>query len=140
MTEYLQEIKDRLADILRAKRKSTQVVGWYAHSTEVRGPFCRWITPSKVLPEYEKHVADIADECEYIALAMNEIPNLAKTTANLIKVIELQDRALALEPKESPDEVVGLNELKCWYFQEWERIFKLKKQARLNAAKLLEEK
>lgn len=71
----LKQIAEKLLEL---KKNSTQVQGWYAHSQEVRGPFCRWFTCSKVQPQYEKHVADVSDECAYAAAAMNDAPILAK--------------------------------------------------------------
>ena len=69
--EYLTKLKELC-------KKSTQVVGWYAHGYDrtVRGPFCRWFTCSEVSPEYQKHVASVYDEVEYCAAAMNSMPAL----------------------------------------------------------------
>lgn len=62
--------------------KSTPVVGWYGHPSEVRGPFCRWFTCSNVNPEYQKHVGDKDDDCAFSAAAMN----------NLIPLLDLADK------------------------------------------------
>lgn len=70
---------DYIIDLIRKTYvKSTSVVGWYSHRIEgeVRGPFNRWIVPRKVHKDYEHNVADVADEVEYIAAAMNYAPNL----------------------------------------------------------------
>lgn len=55
---------------------ATKVVAWYAHPTEVRGPFNRWLTVSDVAPKYRKHVASQADDAAYAAAAMNMVPKL----------------------------------------------------------------
>jgi hypothetical protein len=62
--------------------KSTPVVAWYAHPSEVRGPFCRWFTCSDVNPEYQKHVAYKDEDCAFAAAAMN----------NLIPLLDELDR------------------------------------------------
>lgn len=70
---------DYIIDLIRKTYvKSTSVVGWYSHrfEGEVRGPFHRWIVPRKVHKDHEHNVADVADEVEYIAAAMNYAPNL----------------------------------------------------------------
>lgn len=67
--------------------KSTQVVGWYAHSqhdgyhpgkASVRGPFGRWFMvdgATKGQQGYE-YVADLYDDAKFAAVAMNYLPAL----------------------------------------------------------------
>ena len=65
--------KERLVELREIANNSTWVVGWYAHRTEVRGPFCRWLTVSEVLPKYEKHVAERSADALFAAAAMNSL-------------------------------------------------------------------
>ena len=51
--------------------RSTRVVGWYAHMTTVRGPYCRWFKCSEVDDQDKHRVASTTDECEFAAAAMN---------------------------------------------------------------------
>jgi hypothetical protein len=76
--------------------KSTPVVAWYAHSSEVRGPFCRWFTCSDVSPEYQKHVGYKDEDCAFAAGAMNNLlllldgmDRLEAENAKLIREIEV---------------------------------------------------
>jgi hypothetical protein len=83
----------KIEKLKELKERSTNVVAWYAHPREVRGPFGRWFTcdggdngmgdPVK----YPTPVAPIEDDCAYAAAAMNAVPSL-------IKQIELMEWAL----------------------------------------------
>lgn len=64
---------ERLMELREIANASTKVTGWYAHSREVRGPFCRWFAVSEVAPEYRKHVADPVDDVRFAAAAMNSL-------------------------------------------------------------------
>lgn len=78
-------------ELLALYKKSTDVVSWYAHPAEVRGPFCRWLTVSEVSPEYEKNVGTRADDAAYAAAAMNNVPYLLEQNAALTaEVAELK--------------------------------------------------
>lgn len=74
----MSELKKLAEELLKVERKSTRVVAWYAHSKEVRGPWCRWFTCSEVAPEYKQHVAYTGNDCIFAANAMNTAPMLAK--------------------------------------------------------------
>lgn len=87
---------EELAMLRDVKAKSTRVTGWYPHHTEVRGPFCRWFTfvkwffgrrirCSSVEPQYQHHVANIADDCEFAACAMNYLEPLLDLVDELKK-------------------------------------------------------
>lgn len=82
MTHTIEELKE-------LEKNSTQVVGWYSHPGQVRGPFCRWFEITPVAPEYEKHVATQSDDSKYCAAAMNNLPYL-------IQMIERSNKALAI--------------------------------------------
>jgi hypothetical protein len=69
LAEEIQEFKELC-------KNTTQVVAWYPHPAEVRGPFCRWLTVSEVAPEYEKNVGTRHDDAKYAAAAMNIAPKL----------------------------------------------------------------
>lgn len=80
------------------KANSTRVNGWWAHREDgtIRGPFCRWLTVSEVDPIYKKNVAEIGDDVDYAAAAMNDLPKVIealRTAMSQIKV-ELCNRGL----------------------------------------------
>jgi hypothetical protein len=76
--------------------KSTQVVGWYAHPAEVRGPFCRWLEVSEVASQYEKYVGSRADDAAYAAMAMNMAPHLIDQVETLCAELERHKAMLAV--------------------------------------------
>jgi hypothetical protein len=80
-----------LAELRELSKNATQVVGWYPHPAEVRGPFCRWLTVSEVAPEYEKNVASRADDAKYAAAAMNSIPALLDYIERLEGLLAVED-------------------------------------------------
>jgi hypothetical protein len=82
MTHTIPELKE-------LEKNSTQVVGWYAHPGQVRGPFCRWFEVTQVAPQYEKHVATQSDDAAYCAAAMNNLPHV-------IQMLERADKALGV--------------------------------------------
>lgn len=71
-------IEDAIADIKTTFANSTKVVGWYAHSTEVRGPFNRWLTVSEVPVEYKTSVASRTHDALYATMAMNFAPKIVQ--------------------------------------------------------------
>lgn len=85
------DITNSIAEIKEFYKNSTQVVGWYAHPSEVRGPFCRWFTVSDVSPEYEKHVAYKGDDAKYAAAAMNNVIHLIDKIESLFDAIKHGD-------------------------------------------------
>lgn len=84
-------IEDVIKIIKERYPSSTKVVGWYSDHPEVRGPFGRWLVPTEVNPEYQKHVASIRDDAKYAEAAMNYSPVLVN------EVERLQSRVAALE-------------------------------------------
>ena len=77
MSNLFKITDDIIEELKRLQKDSTQVVGWYAHSREVRGPFCRWFTISENEEEVRKgNVAYAGNDCEYAAAAMNYMPAL----------------------------------------------------------------
>lgn len=64
-------------EIKEFHKNSTQVVGWYAHPGQVRGPFCRWFEITDAAKGNEKHVAEKYDDAKYCAAAMNYAIHLA---------------------------------------------------------------
>ena len=70
---------------------ATQVVGWYAHPSQVRRPFCRWFEVTKVAPEYEKNVGTMADDAKYCAAAMNYLPKLVERIEELEAILAVED-------------------------------------------------
>jgi hypothetical protein len=76
-------IDEAMNEIRETSQKTTDVVAWYAHSSEVRGPFCRWLEITDVLPEYQKHVAFKHDEAKYIAACLNYAPMLIEEIERL---------------------------------------------------------
>jgi hypothetical protein len=56
--------------------KNTDISAWYAHSTEVRGPFHRWLTVLEVPHCYKDNVASVSDDAAYATASMNAIPKL----------------------------------------------------------------
>jgi hypothetical protein len=98
-TPVTRELLDRLREIAN---KSSHMVAWYPHRYEgqVRGGFCRWFEctegggwdKSKASP-----IADVADDVEYCAAAMNHMPALLdyidQLRAELHAIVEAkQDR------------------------------------------------
>ncbi len=73
--------------------KATQVVGWYAHYKQVRGPFCRWFEITEVADQYKQHVGTIRDDLNYCAAAMNELPRLIAEIERLKKQLQTFWRA-----------------------------------------------
>src|ERR1700677_859530 len=82
MTHTIEEMKE-------LGKNATQVVGWYSHPGQVRGPFGRWFEVTPVPPEYEKHVATQSDDSKYCAAAMNNLPYV-------IQMVERSDKAMAI--------------------------------------------
>lgn len=72
-------------------KNATQVVGWYAHPAQVRGPFCRWFEITEVAPEYEKNVGTRADDAKYCAAAMNYLPKLIERIEELETLVALEE-------------------------------------------------
>lgn len=95
--------------ILEAAAKSTPVVGWYAHPAQVRGPFGRWLEITKVLPEYQKYVADERDEAEYAAAVMNFAPYVASAYASLAAELKARNAELDLlkRGRDKREEMLG---------------------------------
>lgn len=81
-----------LNELRELAKASTNVVAWYAHSQEVRGPFCRWFTCSEVSPQYRKNVAATSDDCKFAAAAMNNL-------VPLLDEIDRLNRLLKPDPK-----------------------------------------
>jgi len=86
--------RDLLRDLVD---KSTQVVNWYAHTAEVRGPFGRWFTcegGSNGMGDEVKYptpVASISDDCRFAAAAMSNLePLLDELDKKDQKIAELQ--------------------------------------------------
>ncbi len=73
----------------RVAENSTQVTAWYDHGFDgtVRGPFNRWFKCSEVNPLYMKHVANVADDCEFAAVAMNHF-------VQLLDLVEAQQKEI----------------------------------------------
>lgn len=69
-------IAEEIAELEKLHAKSTQVVAWYAHLYEVRGPFGRWFTVNEVPEEHKDKVASCFDDVRYAARAMNAVPLL----------------------------------------------------------------
>lgn len=63
--------------------RATAVVAWYAHPTQVRGPFVRWFEITEVEERYRSCVASRADDAAYCAAAMNSVPHLIKMCEDL---------------------------------------------------------
>lgn len=87
--------KEQREELRVLESKSTMVVGWYAHSQEVRGPFHRWFTCSEVSEQYKKHVAWPWDDCAFVAGAMNnlvplldKVDELEAENARLLKALQ----------------------------------------------------
>lgn len=79
--------------------KSTHAVSWYAHNTEVRGPFHRWFIVEKGDEQGNKGaLADQWDDAAYCAAAMNSVPHLINRIAALeAKLKSAEEMATALE-------------------------------------------
>lgn len=60
------------------QKESTQVVRWYWHFDEVRGPFCRWFKITDVSPQYQKHVGSKLADSKFAAESMNFVTDLIK--------------------------------------------------------------
>lgn len=102
-------VNEMIKEVKATYKNSTKVVGWYSHTSDVRGPYCRWLTVSDVLPEYEKHVGTKYDDAIYIANAMNYAPKLAVE-------LEVALQALIDERKRVEDLIKRLNN--ALWFQE----------------------
>lgn len=96
-------VSDAINEILDSYKKSTKVVGWYAHpyAGEVRGPFNRWLTVSNVPDKYKKDVAEKSDDTLFASNAMNLAPKLAielvksqSKVDKLMQIVEMQRDAL----------------------------------------------
>ena len=72
------ELQKELDELKEYESESTQVVRWYAHPDEVRGPFCRWLTVTDVDPRYEKHVGTKRADAKFAAESMNFVIALIK--------------------------------------------------------------
>lgn len=79
--------RDELEELRSVAKQSTSVVAWYPHPTEVRGPFCRWLTISEVDDKYKHNVASTSDEAEFVAAAMNNLVPLLDHIEKLEKEI-----------------------------------------------------
>jgi hypothetical protein len=88
------EERDKLREIAS---KATQVVSWYAHPAEVRGPFHRWLNISEVDDKYKGNVASQADDAEFAAAAMNNLVPLLDTIDKLEKQVKSLEVDLAIE-------------------------------------------
>ena len=97
--------KDQLNELREVAAKATQVVSWYPHSTEVRGPFCRWFNVSEVDDQYAKNVASQADDAKFAAAAMNNLVPLLDHIEKLQKEVDELKIDLAIET-----ELVGKND------------------------------
>lgn len=94
------------------QKKSTQVVQWYAHPAEVRGPFGRWLTVSEIPQEYQKHCGSRSDDATYAAYAMNWLPKLIECIEDLRKQRDQLELQMGIENmvvagKEPGDESVN---------------------------------
>lgn len=93
--------KADLEELKRLCEASTQVVGWYAHPSAVRGPFGRWFTCSGGdngmgdPVKYPVPVAQISDDCKFAAAAMNALQKIQELEASLgvEKMLEPTDKA-----------------------------------------------
>lgn len=95
--EKIEELRKKATSLIELKAKSTQVVGWYAHSEEIRGPFCRWFTVSKREDDVEKgNLAWWWDDVAFGAAAMNDSPALAEAFLALLAFVEEQAVGLAV--------------------------------------------
>lgn len=109
-------VKERLekANITELKAASTQVVGWYAHSEEVRGPFGRWFTVSKREDDTRKgNLAWWWDDCKYAAAAMMAAPALSDDLLAALTEIEQLESDSKSHIKawlERVDEVISLRD------------------------------
>lgn len=83
------EITDNvIEEIKECKSNSTSVVGWYAHSSEVRGPFNRWFKCSEVNDAYKQYVSSTNEDCLYAAAAMNYMPSLIEEYEKVKRELE----------------------------------------------------
>ena len=84
LLEEIQEFKELC-------KNATQVVAWYAHPGQVRGPFSRWFEITEVAPEYEKFVGSRYDDARFAAAAMNLAPKLAARVEELEALVALEE-------------------------------------------------
>lgn len=82
--------KSLLEELKRLKANSTQVVSWYPHPSEVRGPFGRWLTVEEIPPEYRKNCGSRADDASYAAAAMNCLPDLIARIEELEELLAVE--------------------------------------------------
>ena len=80
-----------------AEFMSTDVVAWYPHSHEVRGPFGRWLTVSEVDSSNKSHVADTFEDAKFAAAAMNALPHLLDLVESLKHKVQELEAKLAIE-------------------------------------------
>jgi hypothetical protein len=56
--------------------KSTPVVGWWEHTSTIRGPWHRWFTCELGTDEKGEHLAPVEDDVRFAAAAMNNLVHL----------------------------------------------------------------
>jgi hypothetical protein len=79
------------------EKNSTQVVGWYAHPGNVRGPFNRWFNVTPVDPQYQKHCGTAEDDCKYAAAAMNYLPKLIERIEQLESQLAIENMLMGVD-------------------------------------------
>lgn len=89
-----------LSKILELCSRATQVVSWYPHGpydgyhpgeASVRGPFCRWLIVKEGGGWDEskpKPVANVEDDAEFAAAAMNNIVAIIEDNRRLVRALE----------------------------------------------------
>ena len=102
-------MNDETIRLLRDKaNKSSKVVGWYPHGYDgtVRGPFGRWFTCTggKNNGKQPKSIADIADDVEFAAVAMNHLVPLLNEVERLNKRIAELELTLDIEKELTVDD------------------------------------